>query len=198
MNYEVDPGKIRRRVYMSYFQDGLWDILLGLFLLSWGFTVLFDLSWLPGVAFICLFWLVLGIKRKITYPRTGYSRPVEQRKQMMRLIVAGVVILLFGVLLFFMAFTGGAPEFLYKYFELIFGVILAVVIALIGFWWSVFRWYGYAGLILVMAVINQWTVLSFSMSFILPGAAVLIYGVYILTRFIRNNPVIKEETTSEK
>ena len=62
-----DPKKIQRKVYVTYFQDGLWDVVLGLFLLGWGFAILFDFSWLPSGTFIAFFFLALGLKQKITY-----------------------------------------------------------------------------------------------------------------------------------
>ena len=86
MRPETDPKKIKRKVYMSFFQDGLWDIFLGLFLLGWGFTVWFDLPWLPGAIFVGFFWLVLGLKKKITYPRIGHATPTEQRNRTLKIV----------------------------------------------------------------------------------------------------------------
>ena len=54
MRPETDPKKIKRKVYMSFFQDGLWDIFLGVFLLGWGFTVWFDIPLLQTAVFIGL------------------------------------------------------------------------------------------------------------------------------------------------
>ena len=97
MMNEMDTERIRRKVYMTYFQDGLWDMVLGLFLLGWGLTVSFDLPWLPGATFIAFFWLALGLKQKITYPRIGYVKAAEQRNRTIIIIIVGVVAFLFGV-----------------------------------------------------------------------------------------------------
>lgn len=193
MRQDIDTRKIRHKVYMSYFQDGLWDIVLGLFLIGWGLAVMLDIGWLPGVSFVTFFWLALGLKQKITYPRIGYSKPAGQRKQMSRIIIAGVVTLLLGVMLFLLAVTGGTPQFLNDYFELLFGTMLAIIIGLIAYWWGIARWYVFAGLVFTLAAINQWSELSFELSFFIPGGIVLACGTFVLFRFLRDNPRVSAE-----
>ena len=97
---------------MTFFQDGLWDVVLGFFLLEWGFSVLFDITWLSGGIFAASLWLALVFRKKVTYPRIGYAKPAEQRKQMARLIIAGAVTLLLGIMVFFLVVTHAPPQFL--------------------------------------------------------------------------------------
>jgi len=85
------------------------------------------------------------------------------------------------------------PGFLYDYFELLFGCMLAAAIGLIAYWWCIVRWYVYAGLVLTSAVANQWLGLTFTASFIIPGVIILGCGIVILRGFLRDYPVIKEE-----
>jgi len=195
MRPETDTRKIQRKVYMTFFQDGLWDVVLGLFLLSWGFAILFDLGWLPVVTFLAFFWIAQGLKQKITYPRIGYAKPAEQRKQMSRIVIAGAVTLLLGIMVFLIVVAGGMPQLLHDYFELLFGTMLAVVIGLIGYWWGIVRWYSYAGLVFVLAAFNQWLGLSFELSFIIPGGVILLYGLIIFIRFLRKYPRVSAESS---
>lgn len=192
MKTEIDPKVIRRKVYMSYFEDGLWDVVLGLFLLGWGFTVWFDLPWLPGVTFIVFFWLALGLKQKVTYPRIGYARPSEQRKRQVRIVIAGAVILL-GIIVILPLIRGGASQLLRDYFELLFSSMLAVAFGLIGYWFKIVRWYAFAALVFVFAVPNQWLGLSFHLSFIIPGGITLLVGLIIFIRFLRKYPIVSAE-----
>jgi len=185
MTLESDPKKIQRKVYMSFFEDGLWDVVLGLFLLAWGFAILFDLGWLPGVGFVVFFYLALGLKQKIIYPRIGYARPAEARKQRSRAVIAGGVTLLLGIMVFLLVVTGRTPQFLKDYFELLFGAMLAIIVALVGYWWRIVRWYYYAGLVFVFAAFNEWLGLSFELSFIIPGGVILSCGLIIFVRFLR-------------
>ena len=194
MQMETDTGKIKRKLYLSYFQDGLWDIFLGLFLLGWGFTVWFDLPWLPAIIFIAFFWLVLGLKQKITYPRTGYARPAEYRTRALRIAVAGIVLLL-AIAVVIATVYGGESQFLHDYFGLLFNSAIAVVLAAIGYLLKVNRWLVYAALVFVVAVFHQWLGLSFQMSFIIPGTAILLCGLLILVNFLRRYSVISGEYT---
>ncbi|MFC1985879.1 hypothetical protein ACFLWC_02660 [Chloroflexota bacterium] len=195
--HEIDTKKIQRKVYLTYFQDGLWDVVLGLFLLGWGFTVWFDLPWLPGATFVAFFWLVLALKQKITYPRIGFVKLAEHKKKQVRFVITGVIALLLGLMVFLLLVMGGTPQFVRDYFELLFGTILAVVIGLIGYWWGIVRWYNYAGLVFVLATFNQWLGLSFELSFIIPGGVVLLFGLVVFTRFLRKYSRLPAEGIDE-
>ena len=196
MTLETGPKKIQRKVYMTFFEDGLWDVVLGLFLLAWGFAILFDLGWLPGVGFVVFFYLALSLKQKIIYPRIGYARPAEQRKQRSRAVIAGVVTLLLGIMVFLLVVTGEVPQFLRDYFELLFGTMLAIVVGLVGYWWGIVRWYYYAGLVFAFATFNQWLGLSFELSFLIPGGVILFYGLIIFIRFLRKYPRVSAEDSN--
>ena len=196
MRPEIDPKKIKRKVYMTYFQDGLWDIFLGFFLLGWGFTVRFDIPWLPGAIFSGFFWLVLGLKKKITYPRIGHATPAEQRSRSLKIAIAGVVVGM-AVMVLFPVINKEAGQFLHNYFEFLFGSMIAIAVLLIGYWWRIYRWYVYAGMIFIFFAFNQWVGLSFSLSFIMPGGLITLCGLNILYRFIRKYPVVSEGSSSE-
>ena len=189
MNNTNDYGAIRRKVQMTFFQDGLWDIMAAIFLLGWGCTVLWDLPWMPGIIFIGMFWLTLGLKQKFTYPRTGYARPYGQSRKLWRLLIAGIVVLVLGVFLFGMATSGNRPQFLTDHFEFFFGAGLALAVSIIGLFRAITRWYLYGALILASAAANQWLGLGFANSFFLSGGIILITGIVIVIRFFKQNPV---------
>ena len=196
MRLETDPKKLQRKIHLTFFQDGLWDIFLGFFLLAWGFTVWFDFFWLPGAIFIIFFWLTLGLKQKITYPRIGYARPAKYRQRTLKIVIAGVVLLVAIVVLLPVINRGGI-QFLHDYFELLFNTSIAIALGLTAYWWRIYRWYIYAGMVLIFSVSNQWSEFSFSMSFIIPGGIITLCGLAILYRFLRKYPAISGEDFSE-
>ncbi|UCD43501.1 MAG: hypothetical protein JSV69_07890, partial [Chloroflexota bacterium] len=49
MSYELDMKEIERQVYLSYSEDGLVDIAIGLVIMAWGFTLLAEPSGLIGL-----------------------------------------------------------------------------------------------------------------------------------------------------
>lgn len=196
MRIETDPQKIRRKVYLTYFKDGLWDIALGLFLLGWGFTVWFDLPWLPGAVFVSFFWLVMDLKKKITYPRIGLATPTEQRNRAIKIAIAGIVILL-AIIVLLPLINSEKVRWLHDYFEFLFGSAIAIAIGIVGYWWKIYRWYLYAIMLFIPFVFYQWNDLSFSLSFIIPGGIITLCGLTILSHFLRKYPIVSEEDLDE-
>ena len=183
--------KIERNALMTYFQDGLWDILLGIFLLAWGVGILTNTAALIGVWFVPAYWILWSLKRRLTQPRIGYVKVEREKKTLSWLAIAGVITLFLGIAAYFL-FTSGAADFLDGYFMLLFGAIIAALASAIAYWWLVKRWYAYAFLIMLGVSAHQWLDFSLALSFIIPGSLVIFSGLVVLTRFLRSNPKSSE------
>ena len=194
---DIDLRRIRRKIYMSYFQDGLWDILLGLFLVSWGVVMHADLTWLIGALFVALYSMTWSLKRWLTYPRMGYVKVAEARRQKAIMVIAGTVLFLLGMAVFLLVFSGNRPDWLSDYFIFLFGCMIAIVVSLLAYWWSVHHWYGYAILIVMGVAFHQWLNAPLALSFIAPGAIVTLSGLILSIRFLRKYPKPIEEAFSE-
>lgn len=173
---------------MTYFQDGLWDTLIGIFLLAWGIGILTDTAGLTGVWFIPAYWIIWGLKKRLTLPRIGYVKVARERKTLAWLAIAGVVTLLVGIIAYLLVVSGNTPVFLKGYFMFLFGAINAAVTSAIAYWWQVNRWYAYTVLILLGVSAYQWLDFSLPFSFIIPGSVIILSGLFILIRFLRKNP----------
>ena len=194
MKPDTDPKKIQRKLNLSFFEDGLWDAVLGLFLLGWGLTVWLDLAWVPSATFAAFFWLALGLKQKITYPRVGYAKPLHQRRQLWGMLIAGIAALLLGLLVFLMVTNRAAPQFVHDYFDFLFEAMIAIAVGLIGYWWTIKRWLAYAVLLVAFAASTQWLGLAFELSFAIPGAVVFCCALFVIVRFLRKyRPIPAEE-----
>jgi hypothetical protein len=193
MQENVDLKQITKKVYMSYFQDGLWDILLGIYLVGWGLSIWQDLVAVMGGIWVALYFLVLGLKRWLTYPRTGYSKLTDARKQHMRMVILGTVTFLLGLAVLFIFNAGARPAWFDEYFMFMFGVMTAIVISLLGFWWRVTRWYVFSVLIIIFSAAYQWLDLSLGLSFIIPGGLIALFGFYLLVSFLWKYPKITQE-----
>jgi len=193
---DTNLGTIKNKVHFTFFQDGLWDMFLGVLLLAWGINVWFDLPFLPGGTFVLFFWLVLGLKQMITYPRIGYARPVEHQSRLIKTVITGIVMLV-AVLIFLPLFKNEYIQFLRQNFEFILNSSMAIAAALVGYWWSIKRWYAYALLILVFAVLYQWTELPYQVSFIIPGLTIFLSGLAVLIGFLRQYRVSTEENIDD-
>jgi hypothetical protein len=188
MQTDIDLKQIQRKVYISYFQDGLWDILLGVLLVGWGLMLTYDFVSVIGGIWVAFYLIVLGLKRWLTYPRAGYIKMAGARRQQIKMVILGVVLFLAGLAVFFLFMTEMRPAWFSEYFMFMFGAMFAVVIAMLGFWWRVARWYVYAVMVLIAFIAHQWLEAPLNLAFIVPGVIIVIYGLGLLVRFLRRYP----------
>ena len=83
MSEKVDLKAIERKAYLSYFEDGLWDMVVGLFILCFGIDMA---TGSPSSSFVLPSVMLVGwaIKKSITYPRIGYVRFAPARRLRIR------------------------------------------------------------------------------------------------------------------
>jgi hypothetical protein len=191
---DISLKEIQRKVYMSFFQDGLWDIFLGLFILGWGLAILIELGYLVGAFFIGIYFTVWGVKKWLTYPRIGYARfsATSRRRITTRFVILGMVVLLVGVMMAILWGIGRRPQWLADYFPLVFNGILAAIVCFIAYWARVNRFYLYAVLIFLGAVFHLWLGVRWEFGFIGAGGIIVLIGLGILIIFLRRYPKMVE------
>jgi len=187
--------EIRRRVYMTFFQDGLWDIFLGSFILGWGLSILTEAVYLPGILFMGIYFAMWGVKKRLTYPRIGYVRfsATSRRRVTGRFVILGIVVLLLGVMAAVLWGIGRRPQWLSDYFPLIFNGMLAAIVCFVAYWARVNRFYAYAALIFLGAVFHLWRGIPWEFGFIGAGGIIVLIGLGILVSFLRKYPRVVEE-----
>lgn len=198
MNMDADLKKLIRRTYFVFFQDGLWDIFLGLFIIGWGISILTDLAYLVGGWFICFYFIIWGVKRWLTYPRIGYVK-LGDREKKIRMgisIVLGIMVLV-GVVFAIAFITDERPQWLGDYFPLIFSGLLAILVGGITWSFGIYRFLLYSVLILIAGVVQQWTDIEWAHSYIGAGVLIILPGVFILIRFIRKYQKMPQENSDE-
>jgi len=187
--------EIRRRVYMTFFQDGLWDIFLGSFILGWGLSILTEAVYLPGILFMGIYFAMWGVKKRLTYPRIGYVRfsATSRRRVTGRFVILGIVVLLLGVMAAVLWGIGRRPQWLSDYFPLIFNGMLAAIVCFVAYWARVNRFYAYAAFIFLGAVFHLWRGIPWEFGFIGAGGIIVLIGLGILVSFLRKYPRVVEE-----
>jgi hypothetical protein len=195
MRTDIDIKQIQRKVYMSYFQDGLWDILLGVFLLCWGLMVTFDIVAVMGGFWLVFYMMILGLKRWLVYPRAGYIKIAEARRQQIKMVLLGAVVFLAGVAVIPIFIIDSRPAWFSEYFMLMIGGMFTLVIVFLAVWWQVYRWYVYAGVVLLAFMSHQWLDTELNLSFFIPGGIIVIYGLILLILFLRRYPKKPSEDT---
>ena len=195
MSYELDMKEIERKVYLSYSEDGLVDIAIGMVILLWGVFLVVE----PSGLIALLGPLALAIwylgKRFITIPRTGRIQPSQKMERKMRnltifLLVLGFIVLggiLTGMII---GYTSSS-----SYSLGILGLVIAAGVSLLAYLLNAARLYAYA--VLLFAAFAGGEILSasittfdaFAFSVILAGALILLSGLVVLVRFMRRYPL---------
>jgi len=202
MNTTAELKALEERAYKETWQDGILDVMLGVALILLGILFRTELAGLAGVFVAVLampFW-ALG-KKLITVPRLGYVEFGEDRKARERgwtkqLLVFGVVTLLFGVGLYVAVATGEGTlrdqfsELRFGY--ILFGVLIALGMAVAGFMIGLSRLKAYAGIMLAATGIGYQTGLQLEDYLLAAGIVILACGSVVLARFVRQYPLPAE------
>jgi len=190
---DKDLKQIQRQTSLSFFEDGLWDLLLGIFLLAWGIGIVTDTAAFTGIWFIATYPIVLGLKKRLTYPRIGYVKIKQTQQRFRQLFIAGVFTLLLAVFAYLLTRSGGTPGWLMGNFDFIFGALFAILALVFGYWWWVKRWLFYGVIILAASAAQNWLDWPFEWAFFISGGLITGTGTVVLVRFLRRYPKIDEE-----
>jgi hypothetical protein len=210
MSEKLNLKELERKAWRSFFEDGLWDIYLGLLLGSMGVSGLLDRSNLTEawgmsiyigllVLVMLAFWLA---KRFITVPRIGQVKFGHQRK--VRRIKTALVLfasVVFGLIVMLLTSSAGRSATSGNSWKAIMPAIWAinmlVVFGAMGYFLDFERLY-FIGLMYAITVplnellITLAEVRIGSFLFLGFGSLVVVVGVFYLLRFLHNYPVIRE------
>lgn len=208
MSQNISLKEAERKAFTSTFRDGVWDIVLGLWLLTMGVAPLLEEAMPLSDWWIMILWvpviLVLWSGKKfITTPRMGLVKfgPKRKAKLSMMLTIVSVTVFL-SLLLGVLFATNSIPS------ELASGistpVIVWVVLFIVGFSVAAYfldlnRLYAYGVLYAVTLPVRiilkqnpDLRGISLSAYFVSAGIMVLI-GVVLFLRFLRDYPIPAEE-----
>ena len=181
---------LERKLFLQYFEDGFWDIYLGLIILSFGLTILLDMGYLAGIVGSLGVLIPRIGKSRITYPRIGYIKFKTTRKKYLQYILLGALVM--GVVLFLL-FIGGQEyslvTFLREYVHILIALIWAGIIASIAAFANVDRFFLYAGFVFICILISGWAG-SMGINLTFSGMVIIIIGVVVLIKFMAKYPII--------
>jgi MFS family permease len=212
MSEKLNLKELERKAWRSFFDDGLWDIYLGLLLASMGVNGLLDRSGLTedwgmtiyiGVLVVTMlsFWLA---KRFITVPRIGrvkfgHKRKVRRIKTAL-VLFASVVFGLIVMLLTSATRNGIASGNPWRaIMPAIWAINMLVVFGAMGYFLDFERLY-FIGLMYAIAIpINEILIALEGIRigpylFFACGAIIVAMGIFYLVRFLNNYSVIQEQS----
>ena len=214
MLQKMNLKEIERRAFRSTFQDGLWDIYLGLLLLNWVIAMMLTGTGLPlpWVMVIMLASALLQMlafwagKRFVTTPRIGLVKFGPQRQAKMKNLRAVLFLsVLLGVIMSIVglgARGNGLPGWLagIPIPAYVWAAQAIVVFGLGAYFLDVTRFYVYGVLyglpFPVGVLLSENTTLtglsSLAITFGVAAGVMILIGVVLFVRFLRDYPVPAE------
>jgi hypothetical protein len=194
----IENNGIEQNTYLPDRRDGLADIFMAFILITFGVGMRFEMAWLTGIMAAALFPVWQGAKSQIVAPRLGRAGSSQPFGGPAGKISRGIMALLAGSLLlglvFFALFSfgssmAGIAAWLRANFELAFGTIIAVFLALLGAILSAWRFIGYAALALILFLAGSFLAIPLWITMTAFGSLVLLAGISVFTQFLRQNPL---------
>ena len=195
-----EVSSIKRQVYLTYHGDGILDLSFGLVILGFGTFMLTD-----NVAFLGIGWLMAITytlwKNRVTIPRYGFVRINSEKQNLLRgifMVGLGVLVALALFLLNIFVSRGSTSAELTRLSQqyhmvpistMVFGVPALVA----GFLLKLKRFYFYAALTFALPALGAWLSTPTYAPILALGAVIVVYGLALLSTFLRIYPLVKEE-----
>jgi len=197
--------EIEKKAYMSYHQDGLLDIFVGLYALAFGLGMIADKmlefgfgAIMPAILVAIVLPIWIEAKRKITMPRIGFVKFGARGSNKLFALLLGLTVAGLGVFMLFGVFlaTGqiGRPwwiEILFQYGMIWIGLGAAVIGSLFAYTMGLKRLHGYGLLTLALFVSGYFLSIPFEYLLLAIGSIIIASGAALLAQFIHRYPLPK-------
>jgi len=211
MSENIDLKELEKKAYRSIFNDGLWDLFIGLIILTMGLNTLFGSIlnlpelWniiVPSLVGNIIAFLVFYLGKKfITIPRIGFVKFGPKRKsKQLKLKIFLFIVFIANIILFILPLTGIIN---YIQFEpliliLILGIgIFTIPFCVVAYFLDFTRLYYYAFLAGIGFFLTELlypivgapldTILAFGIT----GGVIVVIGLYYFIRFLKKYPLSK-------
>jgi hypothetical protein len=204
MGKQINLKELERKAYLSYHKDGLLDLFIGFGILLFGLWMLADMFYLAGASVAIFMPLYMQSKKQITIPRMGYvkfgpSRIARSKKTMLALVLIGVIAFIPGLLLAMQStIPSWLPVLIEEYGMIVVGVIGMMIIGIVAYISEISRFYAYATLFLATFIVSYSLSIPVFYTIIALGTVITLSGVYMLTKFLRENPLTIGDTTNDQ
>lgn len=206
--------KIEKKAFSSTYQDGLFDLLIGIFLITMGLSVMLEKTypladWWIAILMAPFILAFVLCKKFITIPRMGMVRFSEKRIAKIKKTVGILFVFLFlGIVVFILFSIGIIPHrWIIKGIQI--PPILWAAASIIGFSLAAYsldikRYYFYGILFAIPLPFHvflkynpKFSHMSLIMFFI-SGVIIVVIGILLLLRFLRDYPIPSEEEGYDK
>jgi len=211
VNTKTSLREIERRTYMSYHQDGILDIFVGVYVLLFGLgislmTVTEFSTWfvIPAIFPAIMVPIWISAKKRITMPRIGYVKFGSRGANKLMAVFLGLMVAGLGT---FMAFSFSSSQawaltlrnLIISNGMIVIGISATCISGLFAYTMGLNRLYAYGILTLVLFLAGHFIAIPFGYLLLAIGLVMIINGFVLLTQFIRKYPLPQgDETNVEK
>jgi lysylphosphatidylglycerol synthetase-like protein (DUF2156 family) len=204
MERQLNIKEIARKAYSPLHSDGIEDMMAGVLFFNFGAILNSQHPFAPYV--VAFLPLIAWFARKfVTYPRVGYMKPSERnpssRVGMAVMLVSGLAaVVLLALLLIMSHYPDSVAIQLWpvKLMHTALAVLLVVMLAGMGIYSGMQRWYVYAALTATFAVLagflRGWTPVDGVAAF---SVFIVVWGLVMITNFVRKYPVREKEAAED-
>lgn len=183
--------------YFVYHRDGWQDLFIGLGVVMAGTFILGDLPWMAAIFIPILLPPWQAARKRFLERRLGVLEPASpQAARGLKAVLSTSLILgllVMGVAVAFYLTTHTSSQalgWMRQYFIVLLGALFGALWLYFAFALRLPRFTIYGLLTIGLFCAVQYTGLSFGLALISLGAAIVIIGLFILTRFISKHPVL--------
>jgi hypothetical protein len=205
MTKQTTLREIEKKAYMSYHQDGLLDMFVGLYALAFGLGMIADKmlefgfgAIMPAILIAIVLPIWIEAKRKITMPRIGFVKFGTRGSNKLFALLLGLAVAGLGVFMLFGVFlaTGqiGRPwwiEILFQYGMIWIGLGAAVIGSLFAYTMGLKRLHVYGLLSFALFASGYLLSIPFEYLLLVIGSIIIASGAILLAQFIRRYPLPK-------
>jgi hypothetical protein len=194
MLQEVDVRQIEKKVYLSFHNDGIWDLFIGLSFMGMTLGLIYNNMGIAAIIPCFAIVIIPVLKKAITLPRLGYvkftaERENRERNNKLMLVYLMTMTAFLGIVVF-SGYTGDSSwqRWIRSLALLPFGLVLSTIAAAVGFLYGIRRALFYAILIIVTFVLGHVLDLRPTFHFSVMGIPMSLIGLTMFLSFIINNP----------
>ena len=196
MTDNLNLKTIERKAYLSYYQDGLLELFIGLWFLIFCIGIAHDaVSYLGSIVPPFGFVVFLIFKKSITVPRMGLvnfgqTRKIRIKKEYKFFSIFFAVTVITGAVIYFLHkdIPGNIQELMRKFIMAPMGLIIAICLWFVAYWKQLFRFYIYCFVVIGVVFIGPLLEMTPPTYFAIPGVVMVLSGSIMLSIFLRKFP----------
>lgn len=194
-NPTLDPelAGLERRTWRYLGDDGLADVLLGAALLCFGIGMVAEWGMLAALGPAVCVMNFKPLHQRLIVPRRGQVRLRPERRKLLknakaRMVVLQLVLVLVGVGAWQIMESEAARERLKDVMPLVVMLPFPILLALIGRWFDVPRFYAQAAILLTIVLAFYFVGTEAGWPLVISGGLLVGHGALLLIRFFRAHP----------